>query len=40
MRNKEFEENKKRGYEILDIINKDIEATRKELENLKKKMCC
>ena len=35
-RNAEFEENKKRAYEILGIINKDIEQTRKELENLKK----
>ena len=36
IKNHEFEENKKRAYEILDIINKDIEETRKELENLKK----
>ena len=36
IKNHEFEENKKRTYEILDIINKDIEETRKELENLKK----
>ena len=36
MKNQEFEENKKRAYEILDIINKDIEQTRKELEVLKK----
>ena len=34
-RNAEFEENKRRAYEILDIINKDIEKTRKELEKLK-----
>ena len=33
-RNAEFEESKKKAYEILDI-NKDIELTRKELENLK-----
>ena len=31
MKNQEFEENKKIAYEILDIINKDIEQTRKEL---------
>ena len=36
IRNGEFEESKKRTYEVLDNINKDIKEQRKELENLKK----
>ena len=36
IKNAEFEESKKRAYEIFDIINKDIEVQRNKLENLKK----
>ena len=36
LRNEEFEEKKKMAYEVLDIINKDIEKSRKELEKLQK----